>query len=84
MLMPRSCNRSSKLRSDKGNRTYIIMASRMISRARLEIRKGVTFCDPATLIAQAARLNKLSSDSAGGYAFTYEKSQTKFFPHVCR
>ena len=41
----RSDSRSSTCRSDSGNRTYIITASRMISGELLKYRKG--FCIPA-------------------------------------
>ena len=44
MSMPRSDSRSSTCRSDSGNRTYIITASRMISGELLKYRKR--FCIP--------------------------------------
>ena len=42
MSMPRSNTRSSTLRNDSGNRTYIITARRMISGEELKYRNGFT------------------------------------------
>ena len=47
MSMPLSCRRSSTLRSDNGNRIYIITASRMISGEVLKYRKGLRFVMPS-------------------------------------
>jgi hypothetical protein len=44
--IPRSCNRSSTFLSDKGNRTYIITARRMISREVLKYRNGLGLVIP--------------------------------------
>jgi hypothetical protein len=43
MSMPRSCSRSSTLRSESGNRMYIITARRMISGLVLKYLKGERF-----------------------------------------
>jgi hypothetical protein len=52
--IPRSCRRSSTFRSNKGNRTYSIIASRMISRLVRKYWKGLRlvrlrgYADPRT------------------------------------
>ena len=43
MSMPRSCSRSSTLRSESGKRTYIMTASRMTSGLLWKYLKGSRF-----------------------------------------
>ena len=62
--IPRSCKRSSTLRSESGNRTYSITAKTDDLRARFKVPEWGVFCHSARLRNRPARLKLVLSDSA--------------------
>ena len=61
---PRSCRRSSTLRSESGNRTYSITAKADDLRARFKVPEWGVFCHTARLRNSPAWLKLVLSDSA--------------------
>ena len=80
---PRSCRRSSTLRSDSGKRTYSITAKRMISGLVLKylngahfiIRRGYETARPVSssfcLTVPPVRLKQIQSDSTRGTDYLF-------------